>query len=108
MTDETIDIIDEPGRSRFTVLVDGQRAGHADYREVGTSVVFTHTEIAEEYGGRGLGTRLVSAALESVRDEGRTVAPLCPFFASYLEDNPDAAEVDRQLLEQLRKRQSED
>ena len=53
----------------------------------------THTEVPPEFGGRGLGTALVRAALDHVRALGATVMPVCPFVVAHLDRYPDEADV---------------
>lgn len=86
---EEITVTDDPAAQRFTIFVDGRAVGFADYRLDGDKIVFTHTEINAEYGGRGLGGRLVGAALDASRDTGLSVVPLCPFVARYIDRHPE-------------------
>lgn len=90
---EQIQVQHEPEQARFTVTVDGAVAGFAEYRPRagGTKRDFMHTEIDPNFGGRGLGTTLVSAALESTRAAGLTIIPRCPFVAAWLRRHPDFA-----------------
>lgn len=85
----TIEVVDEPAKSRFEVLVDGQVAGFADYRLLPTKIVLTHTEVRPEHGGKGLAGRLVKHALEASRDAGLRVVPLCPYVVTYIERHPE-------------------
>lgn len=85
----TIEVVDEPAKSRFEVLVDGQVAGFADYRLLPTKIVLTHTEVQPEHGGKGLAGRLVKHALEASRDAGLRVVPLCPYVVTYIERHPE-------------------
>src|SRR5262249_35231545 len=55
-------------------------------------LVLLHTEVPAALGGRGLGGRLVRAAVERASGEGLTVVPLCPFARTWLERHPDVAE----------------
>ncbi|AXB42066.1 GNAT family N-acetyltransferase [Amycolatopsis albispora] len=87
MNEETRVSRDEAG-SRYQVLVGDRVAGFAEYREHGDRTVFTHTEIADEFGGRGLGKVLAAGALDDAVSRGRVLVPLCPFIASYLKRNP--------------------
>ena len=50
---------------------------------------FTHTEIGSEYGGQGLGGRLVAGALADVRAGGGRIVATCPFVKSYVEKHPE-------------------
>jgi predicted GNAT family acetyltransferase len=83
------DVVDHPDRHRFEIVADGQVAGFADYQLRGDSILFTHTEIDEAYEGKGLGSVLVKHALESARDRGLGVLPLCPFVRSWIARHPD-------------------
>lgn len=69
---------------QFIITVDDQRAGHADYRDHEGERLFYHTEIAEEFGGRGLANDLVSQALDDTR---MPIVAICPFVRGWLEKN---------------------
>lgn len=87
MSEDTSVRRDEAG-SRYQVLVGDVVAGFAEYTEKGDRTVFTHTEIGDEFGGRGLGKVLAAGALDDVVARGRVIVPLCPFIAGYLKKNP--------------------
>jgi uncharacterized protein len=76
--------------SRFEVQVDG-RLAELTYRRNGKRLVLIHTEVPIELEGRGIGGRLVSAAVDHAAREGMTVVPLCPFARSWLERHADVA-----------------
>jgi len=52
-------------------------------------LVLTHTEIDDAYEGRGLGSTLVRAVLDTARDRGLSVRPDCPFVRAYVARHPD-------------------
>lgn len=83
----------DQSRSRYEVSVDGQVVGVSQYDARGDVVVFTHTEIDPELRGRGLGERLVRAALDDVRATGRTVKARCPFVARFMRNHPEYADL---------------
>lgn len=56
-----------------------------EYRRTPTALVLLHTEVPESARGRGLGGRLVEAALRSAEADGLTVTPLCPFARAHIE-----------------------
>jgi predicted GNAT family acetyltransferase len=85
----TIEVVDDPAKSRFEILMDGQVAGFADYQLRGAKIVLTHTEVAPEHTGQGLAGKLVKHALEASRDAGLRVVPLCPYVATYIERHPE-------------------
>ncbi|MGO3147061.1 MAG: bifunctional pirin family protein/GNAT family N-acetyltransferase [Leucobacter sp.] len=84
-----------PDERRYTITVDGVLAGFAEYRPTasGTGVAFVHTEIAPEFGGRGLAGKLVSWAMNDVRDSGSRIVPYCPYVAAWLKKHPEFEEI---------------
>lgn len=79
-----VQVVDVPDRSRFELRVAGERVGRADYRTEPGRLVLVHTEVSDAYGGRGLGGRLAREALDTARDRGLRVTPLCPYVARYI------------------------
>ncbi|HET9828300.1 MAG TPA: GNAT family N-acetyltransferase [Nocardioidaceae bacterium] len=71
----------------------GVVAGFAAYRRSDEAVTFIHTVVDDAFEGHGVGSTLVEAALDMVRDEGLRVVPRCPFVASYIERHPAYADL---------------
>ena len=86
-------VTDVPERHRFEIVVDGERAGLAGYRAAPGRITFTHTEIDDAFEGRGLGSTLVRAALDTARERGLAVRPECPFVRSYIARHPDYVDL---------------
>ena len=91
--DAPAEVRDVPERQRFEALVDGALAGYAEYRLEPGAVVFTHTVVDDAYEGRGVGSRLVRGALDTVVARGLAVVPECPFVRAYLERHPELADA---------------
>ena len=83
-------VTDNQAGSRFEVRADGYLAELA-YRRNGRRLVLIHTEVPPELAGRGIGGRLVAAAVDRAAHEGLTVVPLCPFARGWLERHPGTA-----------------
>ena len=65
-----------------------------DYEVRDGAVVFTHTEVEDAFEGQGVGSTLVKAALDNVRElGGRGVRTLCPFVRSWIDRHPDYADL---------------
>jgi predicted GNAT family acetyltransferase len=77
------DVTDNVGKSRFELVVDGHVA-FADYRIEGGRMLFPHTEVPEALEGRGVGTRLVKAALADARARGLEPVGQCSFVAAVM------------------------
>jgi uncharacterized protein len=79
--------------SAYTVSVEeGTLAGRADFvdpPQASGERVFFHTEVASEFGGRGLAGLLVREALADSIRRNLTVVPVCPLFAKHLEEHGD-------------------
>jgi predicted GNAT family acetyltransferase len=88
MTD--VEVTDNPERSRFEAHVDGELAGFAAYRTADDLITFTHTEVSDDFEGRGVGSALARGALDAVRADGtRKVLPRCSFIRGWIEKHPD-------------------
>ncbi len=75
---------------QFEVFVDGELAGLAEYIETPTEIVFPHTETFPKFGGQGLASKLITYAMDRVREAGDLrVVPLCPFVAAWFDKHPD-------------------
>ena len=66
----------------------GESMARLDYRLENRTMVLVHTEVPPELANRGVGAKLVKAALEYARESGLTVVPRCSFAAAYIRRNP--------------------
>jgi uncharacterized protein len=87
---DSADVFDNTDASRFELREDG-RLAELVYRIRGDRLVLVHTEVPLELEGRGIGGRLVTAAVDRSVREGLTLVPLCPFARGWLERHPEAA-----------------
>ena len=82
-------ISDDPGESRFEIRLGDELVGFAVYDRRPGEIAFTHTKIDPSFEGRGLAGRLIAAALDSAREEGLTVLPVCPFVREFIDKHRD-------------------
>ena len=82
--------------SAYAVDVGAARAGRVDFVDPpGTDErIFFHTEVDEQYAGRGLAGLLVREALADSIRLGLVVVPVCPLFARHLERHGDDFRAD--------------
>jgi hypothetical protein len=90
-----VTVFDVPEWGRFEIHVDGKLAGFAAYRIGPGTITFTHTEIDDAYGGRGLGGTLARAALDAARARGLRVVPECPFIRRWIGRHEDYQDLVR-------------
>ncbi|MDP5225931.1 MULTISPECIES: GNAT family N-acetyltransferase [Arthrobacter] len=102
MTQERFTVQDRPGESRYVLLDQGEdgtqekvigEESYVDVHDDGASQrVLFHTGVDEEYGGQGLASVLVRAAVDDVIASGFAVVPVCPYVAAWLPKHPEYAE----------------
>ena len=90
MTDTAGVVRDDRSNHRFVLDEDGATA-RLEYSTEPGRLVLVHTEVPESLGGRGIGGRLVEAALARAAAEGETIVPWCPFARRWLHEHADRA-----------------
>jgi predicted GNAT family acetyltransferase len=88
-----VTVQDNPDRHRFELLLDGEVAGFADYRMRDGAVVVVHSEVGQAHRGQGLGGVLAKETLDALRERAEKVVPACPFFARYVDEHPEYADI---------------
>jgi predicted GNAT family acetyltransferase len=78
---------------KYTIAVDGQTVGLAAVADRGNQRVFYHTEIEEQFGGRGLANIVVGEALEATRADGKRVVAVCPMVAAFIKKHPEFSDI---------------
>jgi predicted GNAT family acetyltransferase len=86
-------VSDNPALHRYDVAVGDDVAGFTVYERRPGVIAFMHTEIGDEWEGRGLGSALVRGALDDVRAKGLAVLPYCPFVRSWIERHDDYVDL---------------
>ena len=86
-------VTDNPDESRYELYDGDTLAGTAAYRLHGDTIIFTHTEVDDEYEGQGAGSQLARQALDDSRAHGRRVVARCPFISQWIERHPDYADL---------------
>jgi predicted GNAT family acetyltransferase len=83
------DVTDNTDEHRYEIRVDGQLVGYAVYQRSGDRVAFVHTVVNPDFSGRGIGSRLVAAALDDVRRRREQAVAQCSFVVRYIERHPE-------------------
>ncbi len=78
---------------RYTISVEGNEVGKAEFTDRDTQRVFTHTEVDENFEGRGLATILIGEALQETRDAGLRIVPKCPMVANYVSKHDEYRDI---------------
>jgi len=89
-----LDVVDHTEKHRFEAREeDGTVLGFSQYLRRGDTITFTHTVVADEAEGQGVGSELVRGALDAARSAGLRVVPQCPFVREYVDRHPEYADL---------------
>lgn len=86
------EVVNNEAKRRYELHI-GEHVALAAYQIDGDTIRFTHTEVPKALEGRGVGSRLVAAALADVRRLGLRVVPLCPFVRAYIDRHPEEQDL---------------
>ena len=83
---------------RFTVEVEGIPA-QLDYTLADGVMTITHTRVPPAIGGRGIAGELTRTALDTARNSGWSINPVCSYAAAYVAKH--SPEGDKQHVDEL-------
>jgi hypothetical protein len=86
---DAVQVRDNPGESRYEIYVDDRLAGFTQYVVDGPVTDFVHTEVDDEFSGRGLASQLIQQALDDARRRGWQVMPYCRFVKGFIAKHPE-------------------
>jgi len=86
------EIVDNEAQSRFELDL-GQAIAVAYYKRDGDTITLLHTEVPQEFSGRGLGSRLAGAVFRLLQQRSARVIAKCPFMATYAARHPEYADI---------------
>ncbi|MDE5621946.1 MAG: N-acetyltransferase [Alistipes sp.] len=85
-------VVHNTAERRYELDLKGDRAV-LEYVELPGVLVLTHTGVPKRHEGRGIGSELVRAALEDIRDRGLRVVPQCRFVERWIRRHPEWEEI---------------
>jgi predicted GNAT family acetyltransferase len=84
----TLEVKQNLEKHRFEIVVD-DKVAMVGYRMVGSTIVYTHTEVPPEFEGKGVGSKLARFVLDYAQAQGYRVQAQCPFIAEYVRRHPE-------------------
>lgn len=85
---------DRESKGFFKATEDGKEAGRMTYSWAGEDrFIIDHTEVNPEFSGRGVGQKMVEAALDFARKNSLKIIPLCPFAKAQFDRHPEWHDV---------------
>lgn len=89
-----LSVVDVPERSRYEVSADGKVVGFSAYHLIAEGVLaLPHVEVEPEFEGKGVASELMRRSLDQIRERDLRIVPICPFAQTFLERNPDYADL---------------
>ncbi|TDW52033.1 hypothetical protein EV144_101713 [Flavobacterium sp. 270] len=86
--------INDTRKGYFEAVEDGKEAGKMTYTWAGDSkFIIDHTEVSDEFGGKGVGKKLLMAVVDYARTNNVKIIPLCPFAKSVFDKVEDIRDV---------------
>lgn len=82
------ELIDNTEKKQYEFHL-GTEIPRVEYIRAGDKIYLTHTEVPQALAGKGIGSALIRAVLEDIKEKKLTLVPLCPFVALYLQRNPE-------------------
>lgn len=74
---------DDTKHGSFAAVDNSREAGLMTYTWAGKEkMIIDHTEVNPEFSGKGVGKKMVLAAVEFARQQNIKILPLCPFAKS--------------------------
>ncbi|MDP2161302.1 MAG: GNAT family N-acetyltransferase [Flavobacterium sp.] len=78
----------------FSVEIDGKTEAKMTFVFAGTDkIIIDHTEVNPGNNGKGLGKKMVTAAVEMAREKNLKIIPLCPFAKSVFDKTSEFRDV---------------
>lgn len=81
-------------RGAFDAIEDRKEAGKMTYSWAGDDkFIIDHTEVSPDFSGKGVGKKLVLAAVDYARANNVKIIPLCPFAKSVFDKVEEIRDV---------------
>lgn len=81
-------------KGAFYIEEGGEWVAEMTYKKEGLrKIVIDHTEVEESLRSKGVGKRMVEAAVKYARNNNLLIKPTCPFVKKVLESSEDYEDV---------------
>jgi predicted GNAT family acetyltransferase len=85
-----MEIINNTEASRFELRLEDGAVAFLDYVAADDGhIVYTHTEVPSQHGGKGIGTQLAQFAMEYAQTNGLRVKIECSSVERYVSKHPE-------------------
>ena len=89
-----IEINEQNGKGFAIANIEGEKAGMMAYNISNAEfILIDHTEVEENFKGKGVGKAILYKIVEMARDKGIKIFPLCPFASAMFKKYNDIQDV---------------
>ena len=93
---QELKLVNDAIARRYRLMSNEEEVGYAEYDPVApASILIKHTEVLPQHEGKGFGSHLVSAMLDDIRGQGKTVIPICPYAMNYIRKHREYLDIVR-------------
>ena len=79
---------------KFTAFINETEVGHMTYSWSGPQkLTILHTEVHSEFGGQGIGKKLVLHIAEFARNSKSKIKPMCTYAKAVFDKTPEIQDV---------------
>ncbi len=86
---ETTQVVLGNVRGEVQLFSDDHKAGKMDISVIGHKLTVYHTEVNEEYAGKGFAKLLLDKLVSYARENDLKIVPLCPYVHAQFKHNPE-------------------
>ncbi len=86
---ENLEVKNNQTKNQFEANLDGKTALIKYSKEDDGTLNLFHTEVPDEFEGKGVGSQLVKNALEQIKAADLKINPSCPFVANFIKRHPE-------------------
>lgn len=88
-----IKIVYEPENNRSAAYDETTKIGESSFSKSKEFWIIDHTFVEDDYGGQGIGIKLVAELVEQARNNKVKIMPLCPFAKKEFQERPEYFDV---------------
>jgi len=86
---EKTEVVLGNARGEVQLFSDDKKAGKMDISVIKNKLTVYHTEVDEEYAGRGFAKLLLNQLVSYARENDLQILPLCPYVHAQFKRNPE-------------------
>jgi predicted GNAT family acetyltransferase len=86
-------VVNDEAAGIYEAIVGDTEIAGLPYNTAGDRIVLLGTSVYPEYRKQGIGTELIRRVLDDVRTRRKTVTVLCPVVRTFIEHNPEYADL---------------